>query len=98
MGNYLIQLRHDLEENWAAANPVLRAAEVGVIDSPNPDDVRRYKVGDGVTPWNSLQTYESIKKGGNNFIVLVSQSEYDEMVAHGLIDPNKIYMVYEDEQ
>lgn len=44
-----IQLRGDTAVNWAAVNPVLAAREMGVVT-----DTLAYKIGDGVTPWNSL--------------------------------------------
>jgi len=44
-------MRRDLAANWAAANPILAQGEMGFeIDvEPFPS-----KVGDGITPWNSL--------------------------------------------
>lgn len=44
-----IQLRRDPSTEWAAANPVLLPAEVGV-----ETDTGKIKIGDGVTAWNSL--------------------------------------------
>ena len=44
-----IQLRRDLAQNWATQNPILAQGEVGwEIGTSN------YKIGDGVTAWNSL--------------------------------------------
>lgn len=46
-----IQLRNDSATNWASANPVLLAGEVGI----ETDSVRnRIKIGDGTTAWNDL--------------------------------------------
>ena len=46
-----IQLRNDTATNWASANPVLLAGEVGI----ETDSVRnRIKIGDGSTAWNDL--------------------------------------------
>lgn len=46
-----IQLRNDSPSNWAAANPVLLAGEIGLeIDSAR----NRMKIGDGTTAWNDL--------------------------------------------
>ncbi len=46
-----IQLRNDTATNWASANPVLLAGEVGI----ETDSVRnRIKIGDGTTAWNDL--------------------------------------------
>lgn len=45
----LIQIRRDSSANWAGSNPVLAQGEMGfALDANN------LKVGDGVTPWNSL--------------------------------------------
>lgn len=46
-----IQLRGDTAANWSAVNPVLAQRELAIeFDS----GVVRFKVGDGVTAWNSL--------------------------------------------
>ena len=46
-----IQLRNDTATNWASANPVLLAGEVGI----ETDSVRnRIQIGDGTTAWNDL--------------------------------------------
>lgn len=37
--------------NWAAANPVLSAGQIGVVSDSTP---MRIKIGDGVTAWNNL--------------------------------------------
>ena len=47
-----IQLRRDIDTNWANNNPVLSAGEVG-LDTTN----RIFKVGDGVTAWNTLGSW-----------------------------------------
>ena len=41
--------RIDTINNWKTKNPVLISGELGMIS-----DDPRYKVGDGVTPWNTL--------------------------------------------
>lgn len=46
---YRIQLRSDTAANWTAANPTLAQGEPGV-----EVDTFRMKLGNGVTPWNSL--------------------------------------------
>lgn len=45
-----IRLRRDTASNWSTANPVLAAGEVGIELGATP----KWKVGDGVTTWNSL--------------------------------------------
>lgn len=44
-----INQRRDYAANWTSANPVLQLGEVGW-----ERDTRKAKLGDGVTPWNSL--------------------------------------------
>lgn len=44
-----IQLRRDTTLRWYSVNPILADGEIG-IDT----DTRQFKIGDGVTQWNSL--------------------------------------------
>ena len=44
-----IQFRRDTTANWASANSVLAAGEMGINTSTN-----QFKIGDGSTAWNSL--------------------------------------------
>jgi hypothetical protein len=44
-----IQLRGDTAANWTAENPVLAEREMAL-----ETDTDQFKVGDGVTAWNSL--------------------------------------------
>ena len=48
-----IQPRGDTTANWTSANPVLEFREIGT--EILVDGSRRLKVGDGTTPWNTLQ-------------------------------------------
>lgn len=45
-----IQVRHDIEANWAAVDPVLRDGEVAYSK-----DLNRIKVGDGARKWSDLK-------------------------------------------
>jgi len=45
----VIQLRRGTSAEWSTANPTLAEGEMGFIT-----DTQGYKIGDGVTPWNSL--------------------------------------------
>lgn len=51
-----IQLRRDTPANWSASNPVLAQGEIGV-ELNAPSSANRFKVGDGVLPWNSLSFF-----------------------------------------
>lgn len=50
-----IQLRRDTAANWTANNPTLAAGEVG-YDTTS----RRFKVGDGITGWNTLDWFPGV--------------------------------------
>lgn len=43
-----IQLRNDTAANWTASNPILAQGEIGI-----ETDTDKFKVGNGVTAWNS---------------------------------------------
>lgn len=45
----LIQFRRDTSANWASVNPILSQGELGLDLTTS-----QYKIGDGVTAWNSL--------------------------------------------
>jgi len=63
-----IQFRRDTASNWAAENPVLAVGELGLVT-----DTGAYKVGDGVTAWNSLSYWALPAATG----VLTMQSSAD---------------------
>jgi hypothetical protein len=44
-----IQLRRDTAFNWASVNPILAQGEIGL-----EYDTSQIKIGDGLTPWNTL--------------------------------------------
>lgn len=46
---YVIRYRRGTAAEWAADNPILGPGEPGF-----ETDTRYLKIGDGVTPWNSL--------------------------------------------
>lgn len=45
-----IIIRNDVKSNWVNQNPVLSVGEMGI-----EKDTRKFKFGDGVTSWNSLE-------------------------------------------
>lgn len=53
-----IKLRRGTAAEWTAANPILAAGEMGI-----ETDTRKFKFGDGTTPWNTL-AYASAEGGG----------------------------------
>lgn len=50
----IIQLRNDTLTNWASYNPILAEGELGI-----EMDTRKFKIGNGITPWNGLQYFKS---------------------------------------
>ena len=46
-----IVIRNDVEANWASANPVLLAGEIGIAMDTIP---KKFKIGDGILTWNEL--------------------------------------------
>jgi hypothetical protein len=49
--------RRDTAANWSAKNPILAGGEIGVQLGATSDETK-FKIGDGVTPWNSLSFFE----------------------------------------
>jgi len=47
-----IVFRKDTAANWAAINPILLDGELGLCKTE--EGSYRFKIGDGVTPWNDL--------------------------------------------
>ncbi|ARW57078.1 outer membrane protein [Synechococcus phage S-B64] len=74
-----IQLRRGGAQEWANANPTLAQGEFGV-----ELDTGRIKIGDGVTPWNSLRYERPIESTSNTANTLV-QRDADGNFAAGTI-------------
>lgn len=55
---YRILLRRDSSENWISSNTVLLSGEPGYST-----DTGELKIGDGVTPWTTLDAYAGITGG-----------------------------------
>jgi hypothetical protein len=49
MTQFKIRTRRDIAAIWTSVNPIMREGEEGL-----ETDTKKYKVGDGVTAWNSL--------------------------------------------
>jgi hypothetical protein len=63
MSNYItIKLRRGTQAQWAATNPVLAEGEFGA-----ETDTRKFKIGNGVTAWNSLSYWGSTGGGAADF-------------------------------
>lgn len=62
-----IQIRKGIDNSWSAANPVLASGEPG-YDISN----KILKVGDGSTPWNSLENHHHTSSNITDFNTAVS--------------------------
>ena len=51
--------RSDTAANWQVGNPVLLSGEIGTVT--NGSETEKMKIGDGVTPWNSLSWFKGPK-------------------------------------
>ncbi len=63
-----LQLRRDGAQQWANVNPILAQGELGV-----ELDTSRLKIGDGVTPWNSLKYERPLETESNTANTLVKR-------------------------
>ena len=70
--------RRDTAANWASANPVLAEGELGIIT-----DTKGYKIGDGVTAWNSLpypaNPTQVVNELGDSETAAISQNVADKI-------------------
>lgn len=79
-----IQLRRDIASAWTTVNPVLADGEIGI-----EKDTRCFKIGDGTTPWVTLQY--AVPTGinvGNGYGVWKWSSDLSGAPAHGRIAAN----------
>lgn len=70
--------------DWSAANPVLSQFEIGIEVDPATGAYTKAKIGNGVTPWNSLQYFDPTGNGMPGVKVyqaLLTQSGTDAPVA-----------------
>lgn len=58
-----IQLRRDSALGWSTNNPILASGEIGIELSPTPAQIVLFKVGDGITAWNSLPYQNEVFSG-----------------------------------
>ena len=66
-----IQLRRDSALGWSTNNPILASGEIGIELSPTPAQIVLFKLGDGITAWNSLpyqnESFSGATLGANTF-------------------------------
>lgn len=72
---YTILFRRGTDNEWQAANPTLRLGELGFVT-----DTKRFKIGDGLTDWNSLQY--SVATLENGKIPLDQLPDYVKVTTH----------------
>ena len=63
-----IQLRRGNGQEWQNSNPILAQGELGI-----ELDTGRFKIGDGVTPWNTLRYERPIESTSNTANTLVQR-------------------------
>lgn len=72
MADRVIQ-RNDTAARWQSINPVLAQGELGIVS----DGAKGYKIGDGVTAWNSLEYPANptsvVQELGNSETAVMSQ-------------------------
>lgn len=72
MADRVIQ-RNDTAARWQSINPVLAQGELGIVS----DGAKGYKIGDGVTAWNSLEYPANptsvVQELGNSETAVISQ-------------------------
>lgn len=73
MADRVIQ-RNDTAARWQSINPVLAQGELGIVS----DGAKGYKIGDGVTAWNSLEYPANpasvVQELGNSKTAVISQN------------------------
>ena len=74
-----IQLRRGGAQEWANSNPTLAQGELGI-----ELDTGRFKIGDGVTSWNTLRYERPVESTSNTANTLV-QRDADGNFAAGTI-------------
>ena len=65
-----IKLRRGTAAEWTTANPILAAGEMGI-----ETDTRKFKFGDGTTPWNTL-AYASAESGGTGDVTAAGDNTF----------------------
>lgn len=73
--NLRILLRNDTAENWVLANPILGKGEMGI-----EIDTHKFKIGDGITPWNLLPYSSTNYTAGNGIIINNETIALDDLI------------------
>ena len=79
--NTTFKLKRGLSARWAELNPILAQGEPGFVLDEN-----RFKIGDGVTPWNDLpymgesnifsgQTVEDFPQEGYSWVIYKAEKD-----------------------
>lgn len=71
-----IQLRHDTADNWASANPILKAGEIGIETNTN-----KMKIGNGSTNWSGLAYFGGTEENSYVATAEADQSDTDAIAA-----------------
>lgn len=86
-----ITFRKGTASRWASLNPILKNGEAGFVYDNN-----KIKIGDGVTPWNSLPYID----GGNGIEVVNTYAELPDIgspsILYRVIDEKILYQYNSD--
>ena len=85
-GNITYKLRGDTANNWESLNPILAVREPGLVLDENGKTVA-FKIGDGVTPWNDLESHNIDGNGTGSIDPAILQKKLE------LWQPNTEYKV-----
>lgn len=88
-----IQIRGGWAADWVIKNPVLEIRELGYeLDEPN-----LHKLGDGVTPWNSLPYAGGGGGGDDSVAVAMIQAHINSATPHSVYDNGpSLALLYEN--
>jgi len=83
--------RNDVKANWSSVNPVLSIGEIGI-----EKDTRKFKIGDGISAWNTLEYASAIPAVIKTTNPATSDSSYDVGTTWINNTLNQAYIIYDN--
>lgn len=80
--------RNDIKANWTSVNPVLSVGEMGI-----EKDTRKFKFGDGITAWNTLEYASATPAVLKTTNPATSDSSYDIGSTWVNTSTNQVYII-----
>lgn len=78
----IINMRRELAATWVSTNPILARGEAGY-----EDDTGKFKVGNGLSPWNELGYFVSGSGApGGNYSEAALQAHINSSLPHPVYD------------